>query len=250
MILPRLSLVVLVVLAVPACAKDAVAPSTPAPLCVASAAPASAAAAPAPSGPATTPWLPDAPHKLNIPPAQLESLRKQREAAEQRRREPHEPWNPSSVARWKSALEGYASSVKPGNQTALNAAAVPFASYLNGMHNRIHPLFADRFLDAIDDLPARNPLNSHHNVTRLEIVLTEEGRVRRMGVIKSSGVAEFDVGALDAVDRAQPFEPAPSALRSADGDVYVHWEFYRDEVFACSTMHARPFLLIQQAANP
>jgi hypothetical protein len=25
--------------------------------------------------------------------------------------------------------------------------------------------------------------------------------------------------------------------------VYLHWEFHRDEVFACSTMHARPFMI-------
>ena len=45
--------------------------------------------------------------------------------------------------------------MKPGNQTALNTAAVPFASYLNGMHNRIHPIFADSFLGSLDGLPPR-----------------------------------------------------------------------------------------------
>jgi hypothetical protein len=45
------------------------------------------------------------------------------------------------------------------------------------------------------------------------------------------------------VHRAQPFGPAPGAIVSADGNVYLHWEFHRDEVFACSTMHARPFML-------
>ena len=50
-------------------------------------------------------------------------------------------------------------------------------------------------------------------------------------------------GALDAVQRASPFGPAPSAIVSSDGNVYLHWEFHRDEVYACSTMNARPFLL-------
>jgi hypothetical protein len=30
---------------------------------------------------------------------------------------------------------------------------------------------------------------------------------------------------------------------SPDGNVYLHWEFHRDEVFACSTMGASPFIL-------
>ena len=132
------------------------------------------------------------------------------------------------------------SSVKPGNQTALNTAPVPFASYLNGMHNRIHPIFADSFLESLDGLPANHPMNDQHLVTRLEIVLTKEGHLKKMGIVKTSGITAFDIAALDAVDRAQPFGPAPGAIVSPDGNVYLHWEFHRDEVYACSTMGARP----------
>jgi hypothetical protein len=63
-----------------------------------------------------------------------------------------------------------------------------------------------------------------------------------MGVVSTSGVTAFDIAALDAVDRAQPFGPAPSAIISPDGNVYLHWEFHRDE-FACSTAGASPFIL-------
>lgn len=178
-----LSLAGAALFALTACTRDPVAPS--APPCVVSA---------APLAPAAPLWVPA--RQVIVSPAQLEAIHKGREAAEQRRREPHEPWTPSSIARWQGAIEGYVWSVKPNNQTALNGAAVPFASYLNGMHNRIHPLFADRFLDSLDDLPTRNRANDHHLVTRLEVVLTEEGKVTRMGVVKSSGVAEFDSGRL------------------------------------------------------
>ena len=65
----------------------------------------------------------------------------------------------------------------------------------------------------------------------------------KMGIVKTSGITAFDIAALDAVDRAQPFGPAPNAIVSPDGNVYLHWEFHRDEVYACSTMHARPFML-------
>ena len=101
------------------------------------------------------------------------------------------------------------------------------------MHARIHPTF-DSFLEFLDDLPSTNPMNEKHVVTRLEIVLAADGRVARMGVVRSSGVAEFDAAALDAVDRARPFPPIPSAILSADGNAYMHGEFDRDEVHACS----------------
>jgi TonB family protein len=174
----------------------------------------------------------------------LDNLRKLREADGERRKSEHRgSWVASNFERWRSAIENYVSSVRPGNQTALNTAQVPFASYLNGMHNRIHPIFADSFLESLDGLPANHPMNDQHLVTRLEIILTKEGHLRRMGIVKTSGLTAFDIAALDAVDRAQPFGPAPSAIISPDGLVYLQWEFHRDEVYACSTQGAQPFIL-------
>jgi TonB family protein len=174
----------------------------------------------------------------------LDNLRKLREADGERRKSEHRgSWIASNFDRWRSAIENYVSSVKPGNQTALNTAQVPFASYLNGMHNRIHPIFADSFLESLDGLPPNHPMNDQHLVTRLEIVLTKDGHLRKMGIVKTSGLTAFDIAALDAIDRAQPFGPAPGAIVSPDGNVYLHWEFHRDEVYACSTQGARPFIL-------
>ena len=173
-----------------------------------------------------------------------DELRREREADGERRRSEHRGvWTASNFDRWRSAIENYVSSVKPGNQTALNTAASPFATYLNSMHNRIHPIFADSFLASLDNLPPTHTLNDVHLITRLEIVLTRDGHIVKMGVVKTSGVTAFDIAALDSVQRASPFGPAPGAIVSTDGQVYLHWEFHRDEVYACSTMNARPFML-------
>ncbi len=180
-----------------------------------------------------------------------DQLRKDREGDGERRLSEHRgSWTSSSFDKWRPAIENYVSSVKPGNQTALNTAAVPFASYLNGMHNRIHPIFADSFLASLDGLPATNPLNDPKLVTRLEIVLTRDGHITKMGIVKTSGVTAFDIAALDSVQRASPFGPAPNAIVSTDGAVYLHWEFHRDEVYACSTMNARPFMLNNPPGSP
>jgi hypothetical protein len=182
----------------------------------------------------------------------VDQLRKEREADGERRKSEHRgAWTASNFERWRNAIENYVSSVKPGNQTALNTAAVPFASYLNTIHNRIHPIFADSFLGSLDNLPKSHPMNDPKILTRLEIVVSpKEGRIVKMGIVKTSGITAFDVAALDSVHRAQPFGPAPGAIVSPDGNVYLHWEFHRDEVFACSTMHARPFMLNTPAKPP
>ncbi len=217
-----------------------------------------------PNAPQTTKWLGlggnPGPGQMNlnltnkgvVAVVGSDQLRKEREADGERRKSEHRgSWSASNFERWRNAIENYVSSVKPGNQTALNTAAVPFASYLNTIHNRIHPLFADSFLGSLDHLPKSHPLNSPRLIARLEIVVSpKEGRIVKLGIVKTSGITAFDIAALDSVHRAQPFGPAPGAIVSPDGNVYLHWEFHRDEVFACSTMHARPFLLNTPAKGP
>lgn len=175
----------------------------------------------------------------------VDELRRQRESDGERRRSQHRgTWQSSSFARWRPAIENYVSSVRPGNQTALNTARVPFANYLVAIHNRIHPVFADTFLESLDLLPTNHPLNDQKIVTWLEIVLDgQNGRIVRMGVTRTSGQTAFDIGALDSVNRSQPFGKAPEAILSTDGNVYLHWEFHRNPYYACSTMNARPYML-------
>ena len=81
-------------------------------------------------------------------------------------------------------------------------------------------------------------------------MLSRDGHVVKMGIVKTSGVTAFDIAALDSVQRASPFGPAPSAIVSPDGNVYLHWEFHRDEVYACSTMNARPYMLNVPPSGP
>jgi hypothetical protein len=145
--------------------------------------------------------------------------------------------------RFRAAIENYEPSVKEGNQTSLNAAASPFGTYLNTIHNRLHPIFAEEFLDSLDSLPKAHALNGDL-VTTLEVVLSPaEGRIVRMGVVKASGVTAFDVVSLSSVQRAAPFGKAPEIIVSPDGNVYLHWEFHRDRADACTTRNAFPFLL-------
>lgn len=146
--------------------------------------------------------------------------------------------------RWRSALEGYVPRITPSNQRPLgHERAMSWAVYLKGMHQRIHPLFANSFMESLDRLPPSDPMNDQHLTTRLEVVLSRDGHVQKMGIVRPSGRTKFDVAALDSVDCAQPFGPVPDAIVSSDGFAYLQWEFRRDEAFACSTLGARPFVL-------
>jgi hypothetical protein len=176
-----------------------------------------------------------------------------READGERRRSKHRgSWKTMGIERWRAAIENYNSSVKPGNQTALNTARVPFASYLNHIHGRLHPIFADSFLASLDGLPREHPLNRPDMKTNLEIVVSQmEGKIVKMGITASSGSTVFDIAALESVQSASPFGKAPSVIASNDGNVYLHWEFHRNPYYACSTYFARPYIInVEQEPAP
>src|SRR5450432_2888677 len=179
-----------------------------------------------------------------------DQLARERLVDGERRRSAHlGSWHPMDPSRWKSAIENYVPSVRPGNQTALNTAKSAFAGYLNAIHNRIHPLFADTFLASLDSLPSSHPMNNDALSTEIEIILDQEsGNIVRMGVTKFSGITAFDIAALDSVKRAAPFGTPPRVIVSPDGNVYLHWEFHRNQE-ACSTFNARPFILKAQPAT-
>jgi TonB family protein len=154
-----------------------------------------------------------------------------------------EPWPTGNVERWKAALGDYKTSIRQNRLVPLGSADTEFARYIVAMHERIHPFFGDWFLRSLDDLPATDPMNAPELQTRVEIVIDKSGRATRTGVVWTTGNSAFDVAVLESLDRAQPFAPPSSEILSADGNLYMHWLFYRDEVCGCSALGARPLLM-------
>ncbi len=181
----------------------------------------------------------------------INHLRKEQEKARNTRLSRHRgKFKGNDFQKYRAAIENYDPSVKPGNQTSLNAARVPFASYINKMHNRIHPIFADSFLGSLRKLDANDRLSNMKLFSHVEMVLDgRSGKVIRSGVVKPSGVTAFDIGALSALEAAGPFGKPPDSIISPDGKVYVHWEFYRDPYYACTSKFARPYIIKRPKNN-
>jgi TonB family protein len=148
---------------------------------------------------------------------------------------------------FRAAIENFVPNVQPGTQTALNAAADPFANYLAVIHRRIHQEYAFGFLRG---LPlAGGPFSDPTLHTELEIVINGDGSVHKVGVAQSSGFLPFDYGAFNAVMKAAPYPQPPRKILSGDGRVYVHWGFYRNER-QCGTFNARPYILPHPGDTP
>jgi hypothetical protein len=132
-------------------------------------------------------------------------------------------------------------------QQPLGEARIPFAHYLNLVHTRVHPFFADGFLASLDALPASDPRNAPGLATMLAFVIDgRTGGLDSVEVTRTSGVPGFDSGALDSMKRAFPTSPPAPATWSSNGKVHVHWEFHRGPE-ACGTWNARPFKLTFRA---
>lgn len=117
-----------------------------------------------------------------------------------------------------------------------------FALYLTQMHARIHAIFSDQHLATIAQLPPEGPVNDKHLFARIEIVIdASSGGVSKAQLLRSSGVPDFDRIAIDSVNTAQPFERAPDSIASSDGNVYIDWEFRRDDE-SCSPRRALPHI--------
>jgi TonB family protein len=141
-----------------------------------------------------------------------------------------------------SALENFIPEVKPGNQTALNTRAAPFAAFVARMHRSIHKLWGFGALEEWDEMSGTSPLNNPNLLTTLEMVLNADGTVDKITVVRTSGYTAYDLAAIDVAYQAGPYPDPPRAIRSANGKVYVHWRFYRDER-QCATSGVDYFIL-------
>lgn len=191
---------------------------------------------------------------LNLSWSQFEStfgadeLRAQRDAyLEQRKTQARGGRSQEQWRKFRAAVENYVDKVRPGNQTALNAAASPFAAYLAAVHRNIHREFALGFLRSLPLLGG--PFSDPTLRTRLELVINQDGSLHDLGVVQTSGFTPYDLGTWNAVTKAAPFPEAPKKILSGDGRVYVQWDFYNNER-QCGTFNAEPKILKLPQSSP
>jgi len=155
----------------------------------------------------------------------------------------------SKWRRIKSALENFIPEVQPGNQTALGTRANPFAVYVARMHRRIHRLWGYGFLVDLDLKSDGHPMNDMKLWSMIEVVVLPDGKVEKATIVKHSGLLTYDVAALDTIFTSSPYPPTPRAIRSADGKVYLHWRFHRDQR-QCGTFGVDPYILTKPPKGP
>ena len=165
---------------------------------------------------------------------------------------PSRPRGSSHQHKWeqiRSALENFVPEVRPGNQTALGTRAHPFALYIARAHRKIHRLWGFGFLPDLDMKSDSHPMNDMGLWTMVELVVGPEGAINKATIVKPSGLLSFDVAALSTAYTAAPFPRSPRAIRSGDGNVYLHWRFHRNQR-QCGTFGVDPYILDKPPEGP
>ncbi len=104
----------------------------------------------------------------------------------------------------------------------------PGAAYLAAVAARVQPAWAQFLADCRMRLPPGHALNNFALIATVELVIEASGGVSGLD-LTTSGVADFDHAAQDAVIDASPLPAPPLALRSDDDRVHIRWLFARDD---------------------
>lgn len=131
----------------------------------------------------------------------------------------------------RGALENFITEVKPGNHTSVNSHGRAWADYLGRIHRKIHVRWASGYLATLDTREdPGSPLNDPQLNAKLEFVIrASDGEVDRINIVRSSGELRFDAEAVMISKSVGPHPSPPRELVSPDGNVYVHWNFWRDQ---------------------
>ena len=149
-----------------------------------------------------------------------------------------------SPARVRNALLSRASFARPEIMREISERKRKiFHRYFVGVHaNSIHPIFADKFLESLNDRPRRDPINNANLRMYAEFEIAEDGTVGHVRVVRPSGNWEFDAGAVDSLYKASPFPRPPKAIFSWNKRVYTKWGFFRNHR-KCGVFNAEPYIL-------
>jgi len=150
----------------------------------------------------------------------------------------------------QKTLENYIPEVKPGNHTSVNAEADIAATYINKIHSKIHPRWGGSYLPRLDRRygPGHPLSNADLNAVLEFVVDGSTGELEEVTIVSSSGITSYDMEAVTIAEQVAPHPEAPDPLVSPDGNVYLHWNFWRDQR-QCGTFGVSLFKLTEDGVR-
>ena len=114
--------------------------------------------------------------------------------------------------------------VKKGNETYLNTRKFAYAAYFNKMKQAISRNWSPGTAIIVND-PTGRMYGRKDRFTKLQVFISDKGKLVKAKVITSCGVDFLDREAINAFKMAAPFAPPPEVLLNEDKQLEIRFGF-------------------------
>lgn len=121
-------------------------------------------------------------------------------------------------------IEGLDTSLK----TALNTREYKYYGYYQRIKTQLNQYWQPSVKNKVSRLLTQGrtiATEDSNKITKLIIVLNDEGTLVKVQVLSESGVRDLDEAAVEAFRQAAPFPNPPKGLIETDGTIKIRWDF-------------------------
>ncbi len=117
--------------------------------------------------------------------------------------------------------------VKVGSFTALNTDRYLFYTFYARVEELIRYRWESRIQNSINSFnrQTRMQLADRNWITEAEFILDKKGNLKTAIIMKSSGIKNFDLAAIDAFKEAKIFPNPPAEMIKEDGMIHLVFSF-------------------------
>lgn len=126
-----------------------------------------------------------------------------------------------------SATDDRLKDVRTGMQTVLSTREFLYYSYYNRIRTKLTQYWQPKIREKMERImkQGRTIASTGDKITRIVIVLDDQGILRKVQVLSASGVSDLDDAAVEAFRQAAPFPNPPKGMVDADGTIKIRWDF-------------------------
>jgi protein TonB len=134
---------------------------------------------------------------------------------------------PTGGGKGPSATDDHLKNVALGMQTLLSTREFVYYSYYNRIKDKLRQYWEPKIKEKMERImrQGRTVASTGDKITRMIIILDENGTLQKVQVISPSGVQDLDEAAVEAFRAAAPFPNPPQGIVEPDGTIKIRWDF-------------------------
>lgn len=136
------------------------------------------------------------------------------------------PPSPASTGQ-ASQTSDYLKGKDPGLETLLNTREYRYYTYFNRIRRRLSEHWEPKVKAKVNRMlqQGRTIASTDDKVTKLLIVLNDNGVLVKVQVLSDSGIRDLDDAAIEAFRAAAPFPHPPDGIVDEEGTIKIRWDF-------------------------